>query len=137
MVSTGDGDTFRVQVNGVTQTGRLAFVDAAELAQIPYGPAAAQRLKQLLPRGQAVSLRVVDTDRYGRMVAVVYVGNTAVNLQLVREGHAVVYYQYLQNCQDLCTLLQQTEAQAKSARLNFWNQANPVMPWDYRRSQRR
>jgi micrococcal nuclease len=113
---------------------RLAYIDAPESSQLPYGPAAGQRLKQLLPKGQPVSLRVIDTDLYGRTVAVVYANNKPVNLQMVREGYAVIYRQYMRGCRDLCIPLQVAEADAKRQRLNFWSQSNPVMPWDYRKS---
>jgi len=136
VLSVGDGDTFRVQSQGKTITVRLACVDAPEMAQAPYGQAAAQRLKQLLPRGQRVVLSVVETDRYGRTVAEVYAGNTSVNLQLVKEGLAVVYPQYLKGCPGLRTPLLQAEQQAKQRRLQFWSQSQPMMPWDYRRQKR-
>lgn len=70
------------------------------------------------------------------MVAEIYAGGQNVNLQLVREGHAVVYTQFLSSCPDTDDALLATEAQAQQQRLNFWNQPNPVMPWDYRRSNR-
>ena len=136
VVSVGDGDTLRVQSQGKTITVRLACVDAAEMKQAPYGQAASQRLKQLLPKGQRVSLRVVDVDRYKRTVAEVYVGSTPINLQMVREGQAVAYQQYLSGCPGLRNQLLQAEQQARSQRLQFWSQARPVMPWDYRRSKR-
>ena len=136
VVSVGDGDTLRVQSQGRTITVRLACVDAPEMKQAPYGQAASQRLKQLLPKGQQVSLRVVDLDRYKRTVAEVYVGSNSVNLQMVREGQAVVYQQYLSGCPNVRNQLLQVEQQAKRQRLNFWSQARPIMPWDYRRSKR-
>ena len=136
VISVGDGDTLRVQSQGKAMTVRLACVDAAEMKQAPYGQAASQRLKQLLPNGQQVSLRVVDVDRYQRTVAEVYVGSTAINLQMVREGQAVVYQQYLSGCPGLRNQLLQAEQQARSQRLQFWSQAQPIMPWDYRRGKR-
>jgi micrococcal nuclease len=106
------------------------------MKQAPYGQAASQRLKQLLPQGQRISLRVVDVDRYQRTVAEVYVGSTPVNLQMVQEGQAVVYRQYLSGCSGLRNQLLQAEQQAKRQRLNFWSQSKPVMPWDYRQGKR-
>ena len=136
VVSVGDGDTLRVRSQGKALTVRLACVDAPEMKQAPYGQAASQRLKQLLPPGQRVSLRVVDVDRYKRTVAEVYVGSNSVNLQMVREGQAVVYQQYLSGCPSGRNQLLQAEQQAKRQRLNFWSQSKPVMPWEYRRQQR-
>lgn len=62
---------------------RLACIDAPETAQDPFGKAAAKRLRQLLPPGQQATLRIVDTDRYGRSFAKVYKGNLSINLALV------------------------------------------------------
>lgn len=136
VVSVGDGDTLRVQRGSDHLTVRLSCVDAPERAQTPWGATATQKLKQLLPVDQDVTLRVVDVDRYSRIVAEVYQGHTSINLQMVAQGHAVVYPQYLSGCPDLREQLLDTENQAKQKRLGFWNQDNPVMPWDFRRSQR-
>jgi micrococcal nuclease len=131
----GDGDTIRVKtLDQKTLTTRLACIDAAEMAQKPYGEAAANRLKALLPFGQVVTLAISDTDRYGRSVAKVYVGNQSINMAMVQEGQAVVYRQYLNACPELKERLLSAEASAKSHRLGIWAQANPVMPWEYRHS---
>jgi len=136
VVSVGDGDTIRVAGSGKTLTVRVACVDAPETSQKPYGPAATQRLKQLLPVGQAVTLKVVDTDRYGRSVAKIYKGNLSINLALVQEGLAVVYRQYLAGCPELRDRLLKAEASAKARKLGFWNQPNPLLPQDFRRGKR-
>lgn len=133
VISVGDGDTLRMDYQGQNITVRLACLDAPETSQIPWGPAATERLRQLAPRGSAIQFRAADTDRYGRMVAEIYVGGQSISLQMVREGHAVVYTQYLNSCPDTGATLLAAEAQARQQRLNFWRQDNPVMPWDYRR----
>jgi micrococcal nuclease len=135
IVSVGDGDTIRVRTADKTLTVRLSCIDAPELSQRPYGQASANRLKQLLPVGQSVTLQVVDKDRYGRSVAKVYNGSQSVNLALVQDGQAAVYRQYLSGCPELRERLLSAEASAKARRLGFWAQANPVMPWDYRHSR--
>jgi micrococcal nuclease len=132
IVSVGDGDTIRVRTAEKTLTVRLSCIDSPELKQQPYGQAASNRLKQLLPVGQAVSLKIADTDRYGRSVAKVYTGSTSINLALVQEGQAVVYRQYLGGCPELRDRLLSAEAQAKQQRLGLWAQANLLMPWDFR-----
>ena len=136
IVSVGDGDTLRMEYQGQTITVRLACIDAAETTQTPWGPAATERLRQLPPRGSTIQFREADTDRYGRMVAEVYAGGQNMNLQMVREGHAVVYQQFLRSCPETDDALLAAEAQARQQRLNFWSQPNPVMPWDFRRSNR-
>lgn len=137
VVSTGDGDTIRVAIEGKTVTVRLACIDAPETAQKPFGKSSAQQLKQLIPVGQAITLRVVNTDRYGRTVAEVFKNGSSVNLQMVEAGQAVAYRQYLNACSSTQDRYLQAEAQAKAQRLGVWNQENPVMPWDFRRSKHR
>lgn len=136
VVSVGDGDTLRVATGGKTVTVRLACIDAAETTQAPFGKAAADRLRQLLPPGQQVTLRVADTDRYGRSVAKVYKGDLSINLVLVQEGQAVVYREYLNACPELKKRLLNAEANAKSRKLGFWNQASPILPADFRRGKK-
>jgi micrococcal nuclease len=131
VVSTGDGDTLRVNQQGRVITVRLVCIDSPESNQ-PQGPQSAQRLAQLLPRGASVQLRTVELDRYGRTVAEVYRNNQSVNLQMVQEGRAVVYRQYLDGCAADRDRYLQVEQQARQRRLAFWNQPNPVMPWDWR-----
>jgi micrococcal nuclease len=136
VVSTGDGDTLRLRQGGKTITVRLGCIDAPESTQAPWGAQSANRLKQLLPAGQAVQVREIERDRYGRTVAELYLGNQSVNLRMVKEGQAVVYTQYLSGCANTQDQYLAAEAQAKAQRLGFWNQTNPVMPWDYRRGKR-
>ncbi len=88
----------------------------------------------MLPAGKAVQVREITRDRYGRTVAELYVGKQSINLQMVKEGQAVVYRQYLKGCAATKDQYLQAEAQARQKRLGFWNQKLPIMPWDYRRS---
>ncbi len=136
VVSVGDGDTLRVRQGGKTTTIRLGCIDAPETAQVPWGQQSANRLKQLLPLGQAVQVRSIERDRYGRIVAELFLGNQSVNLMMVKEGQAVVYREYLSGCAGTQDQYETAEAQAKAQRLGFWNQDNPVMPWDYRTDKR-
>lgn len=135
VISTGDGDTLHVRQNGQNLTVRLACIDAPERRQ-PGGSAASDRLRQLLPVGRRIQLRTVDTDRYGRTVGEIYANGRSINLQLVSEGQAVVYPQYLSGCRDDRAAYLQAEQTARSARRGFWSQRNPVMPWDWRRAHR-
>lgn len=136
VVSVGDGDTLRASVAGETVTVRLSCIDAPETAQTPWGLAARDRLKQLLQQGDRVELRVETTDRYGRTVAEIFERGVSVNLQLVEEGQAVVYRKYLSGCSETSDRYLEAEAQARDRRLGYWNQNDPVMPWDFRKGER-
>ncbi len=52
----------------------------------------------ILPLRTAVQVRTITRDRYGRTVAELYVGKRSINLQMVKDGQAVVYRQYLSGC---------------------------------------
>lgn len=135
VVSVGDGDTLRIRQAGQVSTIRLACIDAPERAQSPWGQQSTSRLKQLLPSGAVVQVREITRDRYGRTVAELYVGKRSVNLQMIKDGQAAVYRQYLNGCAANKDQYLQAEAQARKQRLGFWNQKSPVMPWDYRRGK--
>jgi micrococcal nuclease len=134
VISTGDGDTLRINRDGENVTVRLGCLDAPESNQLG-GREAATRLSQLLPTGQAVQVRTIDVDRYGREVAEIYVGSQLINLTLVEEGYAVVYDQYINNCAANRDWYLEAEQRAIATRQNFWAQADPVMPWDWRQGQ--
>jgi micrococcal nuclease len=94
VISVGDGDTITVDQAGKNMRVRMSCIDAPELKQKPFGESSRQRLKALLPTGTPVTLRVIDTDRYGRTVAEVFKGSKSINLVMVQEGQAVIYQKY-------------------------------------------
>jgi micrococcal nuclease len=55
---------------------------------------------------------------------------------MVAQEQAAVYTQYLSGCAATQNQYLQAENQAKQKRLGFWSQSNPVMPWDFRHSQK-
>ncbi len=137
VVRVGDGDTLTVARGNRRTTIRLACVDAPERRQ-PYGKEAAMRLHQLLPPRAAVGLQVVDGDRYGRAVAIAQSGShlgTNINVQLVREGLAWVYEEYLEHCPDLAEALWQAQTAAQREGRGLWAQSAPCHPQDFRRGQ--
>jgi len=85
-----DGDTFHC---GDGRKVRLIGIDSPERRQRPFGSHAQQALLRMLPTGSPVLLEhdVTLTDRYGRLLAYVWVGPTLVNEAMVRDGWAVLY----------------------------------------------
>jgi len=130
-----DGDSIWINKNGKKTEVRLACIDAPERKQF-WGRESTTKLEQLLPLGQKVELRESGKDRYNRTVAEIFVAGQSVNIQMVKEGNAVVYPQYLKNCASNKNQYLQAEEYAKIQQLGFWNQQNPVMPWDFRRGKR-
>jgi micrococcal nuclease len=85
-----DGDSFRCSDG---RRVRLIGIDSPERTQRPSGSKAQHALLGMLPPGSGVLLEhdVRLTDRYGRLLAYVWVGPTLVNEAMVRGGWAVLY----------------------------------------------
>ena len=85
-----DGDT--LDVDGVGRI-RLVGVNAPEVGEPGYQEAKNFIKKMCL--GKLVGLDIDDAkpyDKYGRVLAVVYVGNMNINAQLLKRGYVEVMY---------------------------------------------
>jgi endonuclease YncB( thermonuclease family) len=134
VLSIGDGDTIRVLQAGRATTVRLACIDAPETAQSPYGQQACTFLQRRLPIGREVVLDVKTTDRYGRTVAEVISG-VNINLEMVEDGQALAYRQYLGGCKAKKYL--DAETRASRRRIGVWQIPGGITrPWDFRRGPR-
>jgi endonuclease YncB( thermonuclease family) len=132
-----DGDSLVIETpqNDIVEV-RLACIDAPEKGQAPWGERSTQYIKQLLPVRTQISYRPVGRDRYERLVAEVFLNDQSINLQMVRQGEAVVYHRYLSSCEADRQKYLDAEAQAQREKLGFWNQSDPEMPWEFRRRYR-
>ena len=61
----------------------------------------------------------------------VYLGERYINKELVAEGHAWVYRQYMTD-----PLLLVNEAAARFNDVGLWFDDNPIAPWDWRQGTR-
>ena len=135
VISVGDGDTIRVSEGSRRITVRLACIDAPETSQRPWGARSTALLKQLMPVGSEVSLKVQTTDRYGRTVAELLNRLGNVNQLMVGAGQAFAYRRYLGQCNAQRYL--QLEAEAKRQGKGVWSvgPSGITRPWDYRRGR--
>jgi len=96
VVRVVDGDTINVQLADRVEKIRYIGVNAPEIhhpikGEEPGGRAAAQVNRGLvIGRRVRLELDVQPRDRYGRLLAYVWVGDTMVNAELVRLGYAQV-----------------------------------------------
>ena len=133
VLSIGDGDTLRVRQGERSITVRMACIDAPEMAQTPWGARSRASLRERLPVGSPVTLRVQTIDRYGRSVAEV-ISEINVGLAMVEEGQAFAYRQYLRNCDRKAYL--DAELRARTEGMGFWKVPGGITrPWDFRRSR--
>lgn len=85
-----DGDTIRVDINGVNYPVRLIGIDAPEISTsdtyVQQGVTYLQNL--ILNKNVTLFRDKSNTDRYDRLLRYVVIGNTFVNYELVRLGFA-------------------------------------------------
>lgn len=131
VVGVRDGDTIEL-LDAVRERHviRLAHIDTPEKKAQPYGGKAKQYVSSLI-YGKAVRIEVTDRDRYGRLIGVVYIGGTNVNLQLVRQGYAWWYREYSRDVS-----YGRSELDAFERRSGLWADSRPVPPWEWRRKKR-
>ena len=120
-----DGDTLTLSEGDDVHRIRLSEIDTPEMDQ-PWGREAKAALIAKV-YGAAIKVVVVDTDRYGRKVAKIWVGERDINRELVREGHAWVYERYL-----IDKTLLDDQATAKSAAVGLWRRIKVIPPWQWR-----
>ncbi len=126
-----DGDTIEVAGPRV----RLHGIDAPEADQTcrvgdqewRCGRDATAQLAEITS-GQDVRCEGRDQDRYGRIVAVCFVGDTDLNAWLASEGWALAYRKYSLDYVD-------EEDRARASRRGLWR-GEFTPPWDWRRGAR-
>ena len=134
-VDTGDPDrTYRVErvVDGDTlvlvggERVRLLGVDTPETKHPtkpvqPFGPEASAYTTRL---AEGATVRLVfdkeRRDRYGRLLAYVYIGELFLNEELLRAGLATAELQYPYSS-EMKKRFRAAEAEAKAARLGIWS----------------
>lgn len=130
VVAVADGDTFTMLTANKQQVKvRLHGIDCPEKKQ-DFGMVAKQFLSDQIYQKQ-VSVRKLDTDRYGRIVGIAIVSGVNVNEELLKAGLAWHYKQYDKNI-----AWDELEMQAKKSKKGLWAKSDAVAPWEYRTQQR-
>jgi len=133
VVGIADGDTITVLRDGRDQVKiRLYGIDAPESGQ-PFGKASKQNLSSMV-YGESVQVEVMDTDRYGRTVARIFVEEEDVNGAQLRAGYAWLYRQYCKSW--VCGEWVGLETEARSSQVGLWADKDPVPPWQWRRDKK-
>lgn len=83
--------------------------------------------------GQVVTINAQEkSDRYGRTIAYIYLGETWINERMVRNDWAWHYKKYSSDPD-----LAEAEQIARKSRVGLWaDQNEPVAPWEYRVNQK-
>ncbi len=142
-----DGDTVHVTMaEGTKLTIRLYGIDAPETEKVnhrtgvvskpgqPYGEEAEKALKEKV-LGKKARVVIMDIDRYRRSVSVLYLDNRDINREMVKEGYAWAYTEYLRG--PYASEYIEAENEARRKKLGLWHQANPLPPWEFRKRTRK
>jgi endonuclease YncB( thermonuclease family) len=85
--------------------------------------------------GKEVIAEVQERDQYNRIVAVVKLSGRDINAEMVAEGMAWAYRQYLSA--PYASYYIPLEEKARRQRRGLWRDPNPQPPWEFRRGQNR
>jgi endonuclease YncB( thermonuclease family) len=130
VVGVHDGDTITGLDDLKTQHKiRLDAIDAPELGQ-PFGQASKKALSEKV-FGKDVVVIPKTKDKYGRTVGHVMIDGRDVNLEMLEEGMAWHYKKYDHNAR-----LARAEEEACAAKKGLWHDANPIAPWEWRKTER-
>ena len=134
-----DGDTIEINSKKI----RLYGIDAPEFKQTckktsltiffftftkdyPCGKISTENLKKKI-NNKVITCKILDIDRYKRLIGECYKRNLNLNSWLVSNGHAVAYRKYSKKYVSY-------EINAKNEKLGIW-QGKFEMPWDFRRKK--
>ena len=134
-----DGDTVVLVGPGIGRVSiRLYGIDAPETRKpnSPGQPFGSQSKRVLMFKvlGKEVTAEVQDRDQYGRTVGVLQLAGRDINAEMVAEGMAWAYRQYLNG--PYASRYIALEGQARHQRRGLWRDANPQPPWEFRRGQK-
>lgn len=134
-----DGDTVLLTTREESRLKvRLYGIDAPETRKPnkpgqPYGEIARRTLMYKI-MGRQVSVEIMDIDQYKRAVAVIRYAGRDINREMVGEGMAWAYRQYLQGAYEADYI--GSENRARSRRVGLWQDAQPQPPWEFRNGKK-
>lgn len=132
-----DGDTVVVESTS-EHTCRLYGIDAPETPKRgkpgqPYGEESKDNLVRLI-LGKTVTVEFTGAKTYNREVCRIYRNGADINLQMVRDGYAWAYVEYLKRPHASAFI--GAEEEARRERLGIWHDYNPTPPWEFRKLQK-
>ncbi|HEY3309064.1 MAG TPA: thermonuclease family protein [Desulfuromonadaceae bacterium] len=132
-----DGDTILLATREESRLKlRLYGIDAPETVKPgqegqPFGEVSKRTLMYKI-MGRSISAEIVDIDQYHRAVAVIRYSGRDINREMVAEGLAWAYRQYLQGAYTSEYITAEESARARHKGL--WRDANPTPPWEFRQA---
>lgn len=143
VTKVSDGDSIQVTTPEQTKLKvRLYGIDAPETPKMsqrtgevnkpgqPYGNESWKALEGKI-LGKEVRLEILDIDKYRRLVCMVWSDDRNINLEMITEGHAEAFIEYLKPPYQAPFLA--AEREAKSARRGIWSLLDYERPRTFRK----
>lgn len=126
-----DGDTLSIRFeDGAEERVRLLLVDTPESVHPnkpvqPFGLEASEFAKDIMPAGSTVKLEldVSERDKYGRLLAYVWIGDKMLNELLLEKGLARVAYVFAPNTRHVDRFYE-IQKQAQQQAVGIWSIEN-------------
>ena len=124
-----DGDTAKFKLKEETIIVRFLGIDTPEtvhpsLGEQPYGKEASNYTKEKLQNANKIELEYdsnsLKTDKYGRHLAWIWVDDSLLQEELIREGLAQTYM--LQDNYTYAWILQEKQEEAKEEKVGIWSE---------------
>lgn len=126
VVKVVDSDTIKVKFDGSEETVRMLLIDGPETVhpdkpEQPFGREASNFAKEMLTDKMVrLELDVSDRDKYGRLLAYVWVGEHMYNELILERGLARVAYVYPPNVKYV-DRFREIQAEAQGKGLGIWS----------------
>jgi len=143
VTKVSDGDTIHLMTPEQTKLKvRLYGIDAPETDKInnhtgqvnmpgqPYGDESWKALSNKI-MNKKVKVEILDIDKYRRMVGMVFLGERNINLEMVREGYAEAFIEYLK--EPYRSEFLKEEREARSAKRGIWSLMDYERPREFRK----
>jgi micrococcal nuclease len=127
VVKVVDGDTIKVNIDNEIITVRILNIDTPEVygpnAGQPFGKEASKFAKEML-EGKTITLELSKKknpyDKYGRLLAYVFIDKNLYEELIIEEGLARIAYVYDPDTKYL-NVLENSERRAKNTKKNIWS----------------
>lgn len=143
VIKVSDGDSIQVSTPEQTKLKvRLYGIDAPETPKInnrtrqinkpgqPYGEDSWKALQDKI-MGKQVKVDIVEFDKYRRAVCMVWLDDRNINIEMVREGYAEAFIEYLKPPYQSQFL--EEEQKARKANRGIWSIPDYERPRDFRK----
>ena len=143
VTKVSDGDTIQLTTPEQTKLKvRLYGIDAPETPKVnnrtgqvnipgqPFGKESKDALADKI-MGKQVKLEILDIDKYRRMVCMVWLDGRNINLEMVREGFAEAFIEYLKP--PYKSEFMKAEQEARAGGKNIWSLLEHERPREFRK----